>query len=192
MTGLPGTRESVQLPGRHLDDSTFSGWVTRRLNPAALLQSTLIILLILIVWPAAFGGRFGMVMVAGQSMEPTYNLGDAIITWRGAVNVGDVILYRIPDGNFGERNSVIHRVTGGNAAGWITRGDNSEFEDPWTPASTDVLGVTKLRIPVGGRVLALMKSWMFVSVVGGLAVLLIAWPDKEAEPQRRGRHRDRA
>jgi signal peptidase len=151
----------------------------------------LVVCLILVLWPASFGGRFGMVMVAGNSMEPTLNLGDAVVTWRESVDIGDVILFRVPEGETGEGNPVIHRVIGGDATGWITQGDNSNRPDKWEPASSDVMGVAKLWIPMGGRVLAVMKSWLFIAALAGLVAALVIWPDAEDEkpsPQR-GRHR---
>ncbi|MEA1902512.1 MAG: signal peptidase I [Actinomycetota bacterium] len=177
--------------GRHVDTSKVAGWFTRHFSPAGFLQWMLVICLALFFWPATFGGRFGMVMVAGNSMEPTYNLGDAVFTWKEPVDIGDTILYRIPEGEFGEGNPVIHRVVGGDGNAWITQGDNSSRPDAWYPSNSDVLGIAQFHMPFGGRVLALMRSWLFIALLGGLAVGLVLWPDAvdEEEQLRRGRHR---
>jgi len=193
MTGLTLPRSSNStLPGRHVEVASVSGWLTRRLNPAAFVQVMLVVCLALAIWPASYGGRFSMTIVAGNSMEPTLMLGDAVVTWREPVDLGDDILYRVPEGEFGEGNPVIHRVIGGDRTGWITQGDNSHKEDQWKPASSDVLGVAKFYFPLGGRVLAVMKSWLFIAFLGGVAAALLLWPDSEEEEEpapKKGRHR---
>lgn len=189
MTGWTTTKEPVVLPGRHVDESSPAGWLARRINPLSFLQTMLIVCLALVVWPSVFGGNFGMVIVAGDSMEPTYQLGDAVITWRQPVEVGDVVLFRVPEGEPGERNPVIHRVIGGDPSGWITQGDNSPIEDMWEPSSKDVLGVAQIKIPLGGRVLAVMRSWLFIALLGGIGAALLFWPDSEDEDQRPGKHK---
>lgn len=137
-----------------------------------------------------------MTLVAGNSMEPTYMLGDAVVTWTGPVQVGDAVLFRVPEGDFGAGNPVIHRIVGGDSSGWVTQGDNSYSPDTWTISNSDILGVAKFQIPFGGRVVAVLKSWLVIAVLGGLAVALLLWPDKEedAKPsrRRRGRHVARA
>lgn len=199
MTGwtMPGGR--AELPGRHVDAPAAETWLVRRLNPTAFAQTMLVICLALVLWPATFGGRFGIVMVAGTSMEPTYVLGDAVITWQQPVEIGDVILYRVPEGDFGAGNPVIHRVVGGSRSGWVTQGDNSKAPDEWVPANSEVLGVARFHIPFGGRVLAVMRSWLFIALMGGVATGLLLWPDARDDEQvdprsirtrstRRGRH----
>ena len=122
MTGITASRGQTGLSGRHVDISGVAGRLTRRLNPTAFTQSMLIVCLALVIWPATFGGRFGVAMVAGNSMEPTYMLGDAVITWLEPVDIGDTILFRVPEGEHGAGNPVIHRVVGGDGAGWMTHG----------------------------------------------------------------------
>jgi signal peptidase len=175
------TAQPEVLRGRHLDASRPVEWIVRDFDPGSFMQWMLVLCLALTLWPATLGGRFGMVMVAGNSMEPTYELGDAVITWREEVRVGDVILYQVPKGGIGEGNPVIHRVVGGGPGGWVTRGDNAAQPDSWTPSNRDVLGVAKVVIPLGGRVLALMRSWLFVATLGGLAAGLLLWPE---DPER--------
>ncbi len=190
MTGLalPGVR--ADLPGRHVDASSRSGWLIRRLDAATFVQTMLVVCLILVIWPTTFGGRFGMVMVAGNSMEPTYMLGDAVLIWKQPVEVGDTIVYRVPKGAFGEGSPVIHRVVGGNGFGWITQGDGKASPDTWTPSNHDVLGVARFRIPLAGRMLAVTRSWLFIAMLGGIAAGLLLWPDSEDDVETRtGRHR---
>jgi len=183
--------EQVRCPGRHLDTSTWSGRLARWINPTAFLETMLVVTLVLILWPTTYGGRFGMVMVAGNSMEPTYQLGDAVITWREPVEVGDVILYVVPEGSPGAGNPVIHRVVDHEEGRWITKGDNSRSVDPWRPADSDVLGVAQFRLAFGGRAIALLKSWWVIALLSALAVGLLLWPEEDSS-LRRGRHLDQS
>jgi len=195
MTGIAVQRSRTALPGRHVDPSSPVGRITKRLNPTAFAQIMMIICLVLIIWPTSLGGRLGIVMVAGNSMEPTYMLGDAVVTWREPVEIGDTALFRVPEGEVGAGNPVVHRVIGGDADGWITKGDNTSSADRWKPSNREVLGVVKLHIPVGGRFIAVLRSWLVIAVLGGLMVGLMAWPkdtqNVESTHPKRGRHRTR-
>lgn len=175
--------------GRHLPKGKLAAWLSR-LRPAIFAQGALLILLAALAWPASLGGAFGVVAIAGRSMEPTYQLGDVVITWKQPVAPGDVILYRVPEGSAGAGNPVIHRVTGGDRNGWITQGDNVGRPDPWRPAESDVLGVARFRAPIDGRVIGLLRSWWLVALTGSLMVALLLWPDSTDEDSPvRGRHR---
>jgi len=175
--------------GRHLPDRQPASWVSR-LRPAIFAQSALLLLLAALAWPASLGGAFGVVAIAGRSMEPTYELGDVVITWRQSVESGDVVLYRVPEGSAGAGNPVIHRVIGGDRNGWITQGDNVGRPDPWRPTESNVLGVARFRAPIDGRVIGLLRSWWMVALTGSLAVALLLWPDSTEEGRPvRGRHR---
>lgn len=178
-----------KVTGRHIDTSRPLDWLSRHLNPMGFLQWMLVIVLTLVLWPSTLGGRLGLVMVAGNSMEPTYHLGDAVISWREQVDVGDIILYRIPEGSPGEGKTVIHRVVGGDGYGWTTQGDNSAYPDSWYPSNLEVLGVAKMRVPLGGEVLEVVRSWWFIALMGAAAVGLLFWPDIDSAERRRGRHR---
>ncbi len=187
---MTGISYPEQATGRHIDASRRADRLARSLRPAAFLQWMLVICLALVLWPSQFGGAFGMVIVAGNSMEPTYDLGDAVITWRESPGIGDTVLFQVPDGEFGERNAVIHRIVGGDPGGWITQGDNSYAEDQWQPTNAEILGVAKFHVPFGGRLLGLLRNWLFISVLGGIATVLLLWPDPldEQEEAKRGRH----
>lgn len=175
--------------GRHLPERRLSTWLTR-IRPAHFAQTAVVACLVVLIWPASLGGALGVVTIAGHSMEPTYDLGDVVITWKEPVEVGDVILFRVPAGEPGEGNPVIHRVIGGGPGGWETQGDNMPIPDIWRPSGRDVLGVAKFRIPLDAWYLALLRSWWFVSGAAGLTVALMLWPDETHDhPRARGRHR---
>jgi len=91
MTGASYPSDRVRA--RHVDASRPLDWLTRHVNPSAFLQWMLVICLALFLWPSTFGGRMGLVIVAGTSMEPTHMLGDFVVTWREPVEIADTILF---------------------------------------------------------------------------------------------------
>lgn len=102
-----------------------------------------------LVWPQTFGGPTAFVGVDGDSMNGTYVDGDLIVVReQGSYDVGDVITYRVPAGEFGAGAHVIHRIVGGDAeAGFRTQGDNRDRPDEWRPRPTDILGASWVRVP---------------------------------------------
>ena len=110
--------------------------------------------------PVSLGGRTGWTMVVGNSMEPTMSAGDLVITRRSdTFEIGDVVVYAIPDDTPGAGVMVIHRITGGNGVeGFITTGDNRDMADPWRPRNEDIMGAGWRIIPRGGWVIAWLRS----------------------------------
>ena len=104
-------------------------------------------------------------------MEPTMYDGDFVITQqRSDYEVGDVIVYRIPEGDVGAGGFVIHRIIGGSMAeGFETQGDNRDKPDLWFPTEEDIVGEVWLDIPKLGRWLPLLRSPL---VIAGFAALL--------------------
>jgi signal peptidase I len=96
----------------------------------------------LLVWPGFLHGGTAYVIVSGNSMEPTLHGGDLVLTVRrSSYDVGDVVAYRIPEGQPGAGVLVIHRIVGGSASsGYIMQGDNRAGRDPWRPRPRDVVG----------------------------------------------------
>jgi len=154
-----------------------------RLRPATLARAALIALLITVLWPVQFGGRFAVTIVAGDSMEPTFGRASVVVVWDQTVDVGDTILFRVPEGVPGEGNPVIHRVIDGGESGWVTQGDNTQRPDRWLVSDADVIGVAKFHIPFGGEAIVLMRSWLVIAVLGGLGATLLFWPrDRSGGP----------
>ena len=92
-------------------------------------------------WPARLGGSTSYVMVSGDSMEPTMHTGDlAVLRQQRAYRPGDIVAFRVPDGEVGEGHVVIHRIHAGDERGYVLRGDNKRHPDPWRPARDDILG----------------------------------------------------
>jgi signal peptidase len=135
----------------------IAGWAVL-LRPAGLLAG-----------PADY------IIVSGESMEPTYYSGDLIVTRAtDTYAVGDVITYRIPEGEPGEGTAIIHRIVDGTPSGYVTQGDNREGVDPWNPAIPDVVGKTWIRIPEAGNILLfLLQPPIVAALAGGLTTLLL-------------------
>jgi signal peptidase len=159
-----------------VDVPSAAGWLEQRLDLSVLVPTMLIACLILVIWPVQLGGRFALTIVAGNSMEPTYMLGDVVVTWQEPAEVGDVVVLRVPEGEFGAGNLVIHRVIGVDSAGWVTQGDNSSGPDAWTTSDNDIVGVAKFELPYSGRLLAITRSWLFIAALGVLAIAMFIWP----------------
>jgi len=128
--------------------------------------------LLFLILPTTVGGRAGWTIVVGQSMEPTIYPGDLVLTRsQSEYAIGDVIVYKIPEGRPGAGVMVIHRITGGSEAeGFVTTGDNREFADPWHPTSREIVGSHWRTVPKGGYVIVWMRSPLAIAVVMSLAV----------------------
>lgn len=127
-----------------------------------------------LVLPPSLGGRTTFTMVAGTSMEPKYHTYDLAITWRTSDPVaGDIIVYKVPEGEPGEGRQVIHRVIGGDAeSGYVTQGDNRSGPDIWHPRRGDVVGTVVTMIPKGGLFLS---KFLKIGNIGLVALAFIAW-----------------
>jgi signal peptidase I len=165
--------------------------MTDRLVP--LLRSAAGMLLILglvpVFWPASLGGQVSYVMVSGSSMEPGMHDGDLVaVRSKAHYDIGETIAYRIPDGDAGAGNLVIHRIVGGDgASGYLTQGDNRDSVDLWLPTDGDVLGAQWVHIPSGGNAMAAMRAPVpLAAAAAAVTVVLVLWPSpksrrKEAE-----------
>jgi signal peptidase I len=126
------------------------------------------------VWlrPVTLGGDVSYVVVQGTSMEPTYHDGDLVLA-RGATHFrrGDIIVYRV-GGRFNDPAMVIHRIVGGNGTkGFVTRGDNRDRTDSWSPKNGNVLGRATLSVPAAGRVAEIIRQPWALALLGSAAVL---------------------
>lgn len=133
------------------------------------------------VWPQPIGGPVAYVSVSGTSMEPGLHTGDLVVVRRrSSYAVGDVVAYRVPNGQFGERNVVIHRLTAGDGRrGWTTRGDNRTAVDPWTPRDSDIVGEMTWTTASGGEIFARLGQPLPLGLLcGGLTTLVLVLPDR--------------
>lgn len=135
--------------------------------------------LLLAVWlvilrPQALGGPAAYITVAGVSMEPTLHAGDLVIMTRADVyEPGDVVAYRVPEGDAAAGRHVIHRVIGGGRdEGYVLQGDNTPAPDRWRPSDHDVVGKQLVVVPGFGSVLMLLKQ---PAAIAGVATALVVF-----------------
>lgn len=133
---------------------------------------------VILLWPAQLGGSTRLVIVAGHSMEPTYDLGDIVVTRdRGAADVGDPVVFTVPEGDAGAGILVIHRITGVDPEGFfMTQGDNRATPDRWQLTEDDIVGQPLVVIPNGGHVVFFLQQWIVIAVLAGLLTVFVLWP----------------
>jgi signal peptidase len=163
---------------------------TRWRHLPLVLTIALIVGWFLLLAPTWIGGPATYVWVSGDSMEPTLRSGDFVILRRAdAYASGDVVVYRVPQGEPGAGTLVIHRIVGGSAeAGFVTQGDNKQHPDRWRPTSRDVLGSRWLVVPEAGRLIGWLRDpAIFASLAAGITVFAVMLIDWGPGPRRPGR-----
>jgi signal peptidase I len=117
-------------------------------------------------------------IVRGDSMEPTYFLGDLLlIAAQPAYSVGDPVAYHVPAGEPGAGMLVVHRIAGlAPDGGFVMRGDNNPVDDPWRPDGKLIAGRVVLAVPKVGQLLgyvlqpvtagALAAALMVMTILG--------------------------
>ncbi len=151
----------------------------RRLASAAGWAAVLVVLASSLSLPVAGldDPRLRLTIVSGTSMLPTYEPDDLLVTWRsGSYDVGDSIVYRIPEGETGGGIHVVHRITAVNPDGTYTLlGDNNDGEDLWTPSDADVQGRVALAVPRGGLAIRWFFSPAALALLTGVLVAASVW-----------------
>jgi signal peptidase I len=125
--------------------------------------------------PEVLGGPATYLIVSGHSMEPRLHSGDLVVALRqGTYRRGDVIAYHIPENQAGAGRLVIHRIVGGSAqGGYITRGDNRNYRDPWRPKRSDIAGEMKLHAPRLGMVPIYAHTLFGMALIAAFVGLLV-------------------
>jgi signal peptidase len=161
----------------------WSGWSrikkALRILTYAMLVSSLVLLLAVMVVPRLIGMEFGPV-VSG-SMEPTIKTGASIAIAKvdpARIQVGDIIGFSVP----GLDNPICHRVievvSTTNGYSFRTKGDANKYPDNWVVSPNDVLGkvyfntsfllpVAKFTVTPLGLILLRVLPGL---IVGGLAI----------------------
>jgi signal peptidase I len=125
--------------------------------------------------PEVLGGRVSYLIVSGHSMEPTLHSGDLVVALRKRdYGRGEVIAYHIPKNQAGAGALVIHRIVGGSArAGYITRGDNRDYRDPWRPKANDIAGEMKLHAPRLGLIPVYARTLFGIALIAAFVGFLV-------------------
>ncbi|MCU1365436.1 MAG: hypothetical protein JWN39_1075, partial [Ilumatobacteraceae bacterium] len=163
--------------------------VRRALRLAALVTVALAALAV----TAVATGRVDYVVTNGVSMEPLYHQGDLVVVARADhYAIGEIVAYH--DSVKGV--VVLHRIVGGDATGWIMRGDNNQSEDSIRPSSSQVIGRAALHAPwvghlVGSPTGRIALAVLVAMVAFGLAGIGRRRTDDPAVDERRGATRRR-
>lgn len=137
-------------------------------------------LLLIVIGSAALlaTGHVAYVSTKGTSMLPTYEPGDfVLVVQSGDYAVGQNVMYRDPDSGV----VALHRIIGGDADGFVMRGDNNQSDDPHQPTADEVIGRQLLHVPALGGLLA------STVVRAGLALALLSLIGTTIMPLRRQR-----
>lgn len=142
-----------------------------------ILGWPLLMVLIVALWPAAWGGLTGVAVVSGSSMERVYDPNDVLLTLRqSAYAVGDVVSYTVPVDQDAAGKRVTHRIVAVDGAGealvFTTQGDSNPAADPWRVTTADISGKAVLRIPRIGSAFS-GSAGLLMAAGAGLAVLLV-------------------
>jgi signal peptidase I len=156
----------------------------RHAKAIALLaaQFAFVAMLLWFCLPQSLGGRAGWVLVSGTSMLPHLHTGDLVLVeHRSDYQVGEVIAYRVPEGQVGAGHVVIHRIVGGSGrSGWTMKGDNRTAQDLWYPTNHDVIGAKQVRIPDAWFVLRIFHMPVLLALFAGFAAFFwIAFGESE-------------
>lgn len=160
---------------------------TRNWRRTARLTGTVLTFACLVGWfflfrPPALGGTASFIGVSGISMTGTFSNGSlAVVEKKSSYQVGNIVAYRIPAGEPGAGENIIHRIVGGNGtSGFVTKGDHNSYTDHfWHPKTADVIGRVWFVIPGGATWLAKLRQPLTLAVLVGLiSFALIAWPSK--------------
>ncbi|MCW2522809.1 MAG: peptidase, partial [Frankiales bacterium] len=146
-----------------------------RLARRLLILTTLVLALLGVLLAGALAtGRAAFVGTHGVSMNPIYYQGDLVVVAKAeSYHVGQIVAYRVP----AKHIVVLHRIIGGNAGGFLMKGDNNQSIDPTHPTASQVVGRAVLHIPQGGRWLTRLTSptalalFAFALTAGGGAVI---------------------
>jgi signal peptidase I len=111
-------------------------------------------LLCLLATGAVATSRAAYVTTHGVSMHPVYYQGDLVVVAKsGSYEVGQIVAYHVPG-----RHVVVHRITGGDATGFLMKGDNNQSIDPTHPTASQIIGRAVLHVPQGGLWLTRLTS----------------------------------
>lgn len=186
--GAPESRPTVTDRGVATRVRGHGPRFTWRRHAGPVLGGLVVAGLVLAGWPAVLGGVTTCADIRGHSMDPTYHEGDMIIARKtNTVNVGDIVVYKVPPGYLHSGIDVVHRVAGGNLdSGLVMRGDNNPADDPSHPTRDDVIGVVKVHVPWVGHVLRVLRTPAFLAASFIGLILDLVWPKRTRTRQRNG------
>lgn len=132
-------------------------------------------------WPSQWGGNTTYVVVQGTSMQPGYHTGDVVIARASDdIDVGDVVVYAVPDDSTGAGKLIMHRVKSIEPDGrFVIQGDNRDTPDQFDIYAKNIVGVERVHIPKVGTTANLLGRWWFLAGLVALFALTQLWPDDD-------------
>jgi signal peptidase len=123
---------------------------------------------------------YNLYLVRSESMRPTINLGDLIVTGppgrpiAGEAKPGTVITFEY------NNELVTHRIHSIEGQTLITKGDAVEDPDPWPVSMSDIRGVYLFKVPYVGYVTSFVQTklgWFLMIIIP--AMCLVLWLAKD-------------
>lgn len=127
-----------------------------------------------------FAPGYNLYLVRSESMSPTIDMGDLIVTGPvnsrlgGAVEEGKIITYEY------KNELITHRVWSIDGTTLVTKGDATEDPDPWSFTLSDVVGIYLFKIPYVGYMTSFIRTklgWFLMIIVP--AAFLVGWLVKD-------------
>jgi signal peptidase len=155
-------------------------------NWGAVVAVGVVVVSVFLLRPGVVNSPVSWVVVAGDSMLPTLHSGDVVFVKRKeSYDKGDVVAYRVPEGEPGAGIVVIHRIVGSDRHGYRLQGDNKDGLDPWQPEDGDVVGSMFFDIPRLGLAVGFLRTPMGFAALAAIVTFSILAGGTEA-----GRRRD--
>ena len=127
-----------------------------------------------------FADGYNLYIVRSESMVPTINMGDLIVTgpmngpFDGEVKAGTIVTF------LHNKQLITHRVKAVDGEALVTMGDAAEEPDPWPVTMSDVQGTYMFRIPYVGFLTNFIRTkqgWFISIIIPG--ALLVCWLAKD-------------
>jgi signal peptidase len=154
-------------------------WLARTATLAGVVLAAAVLVL---MWPSRLGGATELLVVHGDSMQPTFGSGDIVLVRsRRTYHVGDAVVFRIPSGPaYGMR--VVHRLVAVDPATGrlITQGDSRATADHFDITAHDVEGRVVVRVPWAGHILFVLSRWWALAPALGALTALVVWPRRRS------------
>jgi signal peptidase len=120
-------------------------------------------------------GSNNVLVVLSESMKPTINMGDLVVTApidSNGIRVGDIVAFE--DGD--KKPPVTHRVINITESGFVTKGDANEDPDAQTRSKNSVIGKIVFWIPFAGYLVYFARSFygfIILIVIPGILLIII-------------------
>jgi signal peptidase len=155
----------------------------KRIKKVKIISRIIIAILCLVLAGLGFlylAPGYNLYLVRSESMKPTINMGDLIITGpsngpiNGEVKPGTIVTYEYRD------ELITHRVKAIDGKALTTKGDAAEDSDPWQVTLSEVRGVYLFKIPSVGYITNFVQTrtgWFLTIIIPG--ALLTLWLVKD-------------